>query len=149
MSLLHCFILFLHATTESTLGLVTNAHVSWHFQSNMLVITELYQTPTVSLVGFKGCGMSRRKLLASRIKMKTREMFGCTRFRGNTRMSRPLVCHWVLSGSDCSKRALSFSGLNHSQLIKKGLAAQTPRASAEQTDKWKCLLLCCPSINLL
>ena len=94
------------------------------------------------LLGFKGCRMSLRKLLVSRIKMETWEMFGCTRFRGNTWMSHPLVCHWVLSGSDCSKRALCFSGLNHSGLIKKGLAAQMPTVLAEQTDKWKCVCVC-------
>lgn len=61
--------------------------------------------------------------------------------------SRPVFCCWALSGSDCSKRALCFSGLNHSGLIKKGLEAQIQTALAEQTDKWKsgsCLCLCSP-----
>lgn len=61
-------------------------------------------------LGFTGC----RKLQVCR--NETWEMFGCTRFRGNTWMSHPLVCLWVLSASDCLKRALCFSGLNHSGL---------------------------------
>lgn len=72
--------------------------------------------------------------------MKPWEMFGCAGGLEVT-LKCPVVCHRVLSASDYFKRALCFSGLNHSGLIKEGPAVQTPTASAEQTDKWKCLFV--------
>lgn len=93
--------------------------------------------------------MYLRKLLVSRIKTKTKEMFRCTRFRGNTWMSHRFVCHWVLSGSDCSKRALCFSGLNHSGLIKKGLAAQMLSVSQANRQMEVCVVCLCVFVGLL
>lgn len=80
-------------------------------------------------------------------------MFGCTRFTGNTWMSHPLVCHWVLSGSDCSKRALSFSGLNHSGLIKKRTCSSNADSVSwanRQMEVWvgECASVCRPAASL-
>lgn len=104
------------------------------------VFSNMYSGP----LEFKGC----RKLQVCRD--ETWEMFGCTRFRGNTWMSHPLVCHWVLSASDCLKRALCFSGLNHSGLKERTCSTSVDSVSwaNRQMEVCVCLWAYCIAIPI-